>query len=578
MTALRQSQKSGIVPAHSTFSESNEHALLQFCRIPASIAADWPDRMNELTSKLCRFLLDTYITQILPSQETRSVISHLLDRLTSMFQQHTKRATVCMPPMAHLSIQETSNTPHSGVSSLDWRQKLLRDLQTEASHQHSFLVSRFDMVYRDLEKRAEINEAPLRQMESDFSQTEERLLRLETQLAEANPELQQRDLENQNAYEERQRSENGISELIREVEHGNDRVRTLEQEQAEQKQKMAETIEQERTNMQASMTETMEHFEEIGRRAQIELKRMEDMNTNFEVYIERITKQLMLTEQERTRHLAASQQAEIKLTEQQSLINNLERRCAAYELNIKQLEIEKDRQALDHTAQLQVLSDSGKEAQVLLLEKTNAIMLLKDEVQFIEQRLEHSTYRAADLQAKLDESQRSADERFDRQESEHAVALRTLEKEKAHQRSEHEDFVSKSEKETRILRDPLSKIKSSYSKRCQEFQKAQDLSRRLMAVMGGDLATQTATHSPVRASSESAVLRPSVAAAAATKRTKAVPSSASKQFEKVFSQGDVTGDLTYDETDKENQGYSVVPQRAHREDSAILSELSGLGI
>lgn len=169
-----------------------------------------------------------------------------------------------------------------------------------------------------------------------------------------------------------------------------------------------------------------------------------------------------------------------------------------------------------------------------------------------------------ELKATLEKTKLLADERLALQDETFQSKLRELQDELEHMRECHSVAQLAQEREIDTLRQTLTRVRASYEKRSEDFQKAQELSRRLMTVMGGSLLPSQPQQqdSPV-----SRQKRPSP---------------------QVVEEEDLTVDVTFHAgaaADKENLVTSTGSEKRRaarrsmrKEDSAILSELSGLGI
>lgn len=561
--SLRHSENAMRSLRQAGLSEEHEHLVRAFVR-SAICSGPGTERVRYFDRELCRLVLEMCIAGN-PSSRNMEYVTQLLDRLTQPLQS-TGKLQISVRANSPLSLQQSVNTPNSGLGSLDWRAKLMQDLQTEALHQHSFLVARLDVVCRDLERRAEINEEPLRQLESELSSVMTRVQQLETQLTEANSELDQRDSENQSAYEERQRLESAMSELIEEIEMGNNRVKHMDEKEVDRKRQVADL-----TDRLNTMTREVEEKTNFIRQEETRAKQVAEDSRQL----------LNIAESEKNRLIEKLSEMEYRMNSFEQQVLQLEGRCTTYQMEADEMR----QRGVDMSSEFAIRGEEmharENETKDLLSVQANTIAVLKQDFESAEKSLSLAAKREEKMLHDLVEIQRRGDERLSLQEVDHAASVRALQDELSLSKTRFADFISHSDQEKTALKEELAKTKSNYAKRCAEFQQAKDLSRRLMAVMGEANATQ-ATPSSTRRTLDSTNLTP----IAPHKRTKALPGSAPKRAaERVCSQGDITEDNTFYEEDKENLDHSLERrqgverrQSGRREGSEILSELSGLGI
>lgn len=530
--------------------------LNNFARSSNSVVSG-SDRVYDFQKHMCRLSLELLISRRSSGDADINVepIEHLLEKLTTIPQSCATKALVWTQNAQSLSLPQIANTPHSGLGSRNWREKLLCDMQSEAAHQHTVLISRVDTICRDLERRAEINEEPLRILEAELSKVTDLANRLQSQLMEAHADLQQRDTENQNAYEERQRLEGAISELIQETELGNNRVRSLEQQE--------EGLKHQYETLLADSHKEKARFEEMNHIMRTELEESEQKAENLQ---DRLTK----CAEENSRF-----EQDIQIL-QEKFAKTHEQRIG-FEGQIVGLEQAITNSEEVHRKQLEDVRDNERSLQEQLDSKSACIATLEGRTNDLEEKLASYVEKEVEWNSALMQTRQMADDKLTLQREDHEAAHKVLQDEVTLAKTQFADLLRKSNMEKSALKQALSKIKSSYEKRCEEFQKAQDLSRRLMAVMGGN--NNPSPNSPLHGLGLTATESPTTPIAA-VKRAKNRPSSAAKRIGQSYTQDDLTEDYTFDEADKENQmAQQHDRQPANRtDDSLILSELSGLGI
>lgn len=522
------------------------------------------NNMRQLTQYLCRIILEAQFapqeskTRMLTAQQNRIMI----DKLILLSAIPPKQQFCTVPKSASVFLQEANSTPSSGADSHAWRNRLMDELQRDAHQQHFSIVARMDSVCRDLERRAEINEEPLRECQAELAIAQESVRQLQSTVAEMTSDLQQRDVENQGVYDERQRLENVISELIHENEVDNNLVRNLQHVEAELNQKIRD-LNKEAHAAQTSLQEQVKVTQQRCNTAESELLLVRESLATEEAENDRLSTELHEKHGIIETHLLEiSDLAQLKAVQ----ITKLDEQACE--------NLEQEALLLKQTQQIRELE---RQLESVRADHLNALSEAQDSIEGLRERLNRQNAEETQLRTQLERTEVLAEEKMNLLIENHSVLLRTLEDDLALTKKRAATAYDTLQQENTTLRSALTKVKSSYGRRCDEFQKAQDLSRRLMAVMGG-ASTQLSSPSIQSERRDSSVHR-NKSSTTTSKRARGQPQSPMRT-ESPFDH-DMTVDMSYDTAEKENE----TPAKGKRdrrslrkEDSAILSELSGLGI
>lgn len=513
----------------------------------------------ELHQELCGLILDVQLGDLpeddrLDLKLRKQVVRKM--ELVSKLASLPTRSTLRRGPQ--ISLQQAVNTPYSGLGSHAWRERLLDDLQTEALHQHSRVISRVDVICRDLERRAEIHEEPLRAVEHELAAARGVIEHLEFRISEATQELQHRDDENQSAYEERQRLEGAISELISEVETGNSRMKVSEANEA-------------RLTMSVQAAEN--ELSTFKLDAANEIQILQQRYSTLETEITSLKCNLESEEAENDRlAMDISERQEITNAKYEE-IKELKQDLAGVRAALVKSHEKDVIQRNAHSSRLEEVQRCRDELETAVKQTLANLGQVKDDLAQSREQCDNFNEQQEALQSLLEETKLIADERLVLQQENHLSAMTSLRDELLLNKQRADESAKILERENTTLRSALGKLKGSYERRCKEFQKAQELSRRLMAVMGGTTPTTPSAHSTTPRSQAG-----SVDTSMTVKRHRA-STNHSKDNEKGYSDGDLTTDMSFEFSEKENLSKKTDARRSStREDSAILTELSGLGI
>ncbi|CCG80984.1 Putative uncharacterized protein [Taphrina deformans PYCC 5710] len=523
---------------------------------------------RDLDRSIYKLLLSIQCDPNIPanSKQTSTLSDVLIDKF-SLTCGDIVEAELNLPnPEQNISLQETSNTPHSGTSSHVWRAQLLNDLQKDAAYKHDQIVAKVDLICRDLERRAEINEEPLRESEKELEKAREMIGNLQRQLAEASCELQQRDMENQHVFEERTRFENVIASMITEIEAGNNRITDLEQVQADKQNIItAQNDRLKQTNIDLEHTRQL-MYETTQHHSLQMAKVKEELEMETGKHMEFMKNYLCKSDALEVSRAELEAMVEAK-TQVEATVASLQKELGTTKNSLRE-ENEKHKEIVDGLVEQRNHHNSELDATRKLLDSLHNAMSQQNKLE-------------GDLKTQLENTKLFADEQMALLEEAHQASLRTLNDELQLNKSRGEETVKVLQAENINLKALLSKVRSSYERRCQEFEKAQDLSKKLMAVMRGSNEDSTPqVDSPGgKHTFMNVTTTPKVVHAA--KRAKERDSFPLKHIRRAMS-ADMTTDSDFETPGKENTVPARNPRGSRKtfrkEDSMILSELSGLGL
>ncbi|KAL8733647.1 MAG: hypothetical protein Q9166_002057 [cf. Caloplaca sp. 2 TL-2023] len=138
------------------------------------------ERQMLLRQKICAlFLKASFFSQLDSLSLDSSTAVALLDKSTSL----NNRPTLCQPyglkchshKTAPISLFEAGSTPCAMASSEQWRAHIQNDLAQNAKHQHQRIIRTMGDVCRDLERRCDEVEGPLRNEQAKSAQLHNQL-------------------------------------------------------------------------------------------------------------------------------------------------------------------------------------------------------------------------------------------------------------------------------------------------------------------------------------------------------------------------------------------------------------------
>ena len=165
------------------------------------------DALIQLHQSLGAMILSTALHGAACDEATRSSLTLLLDKQTKL--SNTKsRCSSCGPrrpsrEVARVSLFEAGSTPQVESISHDWRNELVREMSRDVGCRYETVVRIIGEVCRDLELRCENVERPLREEQSKAQDLRSRLETSQTKVAELEKEAQGRTIELESLMNER---------------------------------------------------------------------------------------------------------------------------------------------------------------------------------------------------------------------------------------------------------------------------------------------------------------------------------------------------------------------------------------
>jgi len=188
---------------------------------------------NQLQLALCTFILRCALySQGDEAQLSPETATSLMEKITNIsgVQQkcpfeHTLNARTTHET---LSLIEEFASPEARISSRNWRQTLAEGLFRDTDRQHGFIISAVNEICRDLERRCENVEKPLRAEEEHSRQLQAELDEFKVKYDDVEGQLG-RCLHNlDHTAEENERLENKLDGAIEKSQEALDRVKELE--------------------------------------------------------------------------------------------------------------------------------------------------------------------------------------------------------------------------------------------------------------------------------------------------------------------------------------------------------------
>jgi chromosome segregation ATPase len=155
---------------------------------------------------------------------------------------------------------EASATPDVRINSRNWRQSMLEGMTRETDRQHKFVVAAVSEICRDLEKRCETVEQPLRREEERSERLRAALKEMQQRCAELEKEVESKVQGIQDIEQDKMRTENKLDIAIAKTNDCIDRIRVLEQALENAR---AETIRIKQDSEKISNEREATHHEEV---------------------------------------------------------------------------------------------------------------------------------------------------------------------------------------------------------------------------------------------------------------------------------------------------------------------------
>jgi hypothetical protein len=170
-----------------------------------------------------------------------------------------------------LSLIEESASPEARISSRNWPQNLMERLARDTDRQHGFIVSTVSEICRDLERRCENVEKPLRAEEENSRRLQAEVDKLKMQCTDAGEQLARCMHTLEHTAGENDMLEKKLDCAIAKTKESMERIKELEETVEVEREEAGQSIqklEQELTNTKASLEKELAntnslHFEEL---------------------------------------------------------------------------------------------------------------------------------------------------------------------------------------------------------------------------------------------------------------------------------------------------------------------------
>ncbi len=538
------------------------------------LSTDLERRADEFGRKLCLLVLQAQICDrtersfSLNRKLCRRLVTRLSHRLITTASPHYKISK----KVTRRTLFEESNAADSTKTSIEWREKLLDDLEQDARHQHVSIVARVNTICRDLEKRAETNEAPLQRAMRQIEELSETMASLEFQLSSAQAEVVRKVLACESANDEKSKLVGSVTELVSEIQDGHCRIAELEGQAA---------FNQERFEQMAIEVETM------NRTSQDYSQMMRDRCETLEGEVQSAKAALANEEMETSRLSLILLENHKTLESQSQRMELLEEEADMKQRSVNVQMEQFSRQEFENLTRISSLDERNNYLQSQIENAAKNISTLQGQVSALEAGLLVSRAKEDSLIEMREAAEQKAQAQIAEIVSTKDIAMKALEDNLEMLKKGSDEALRSAAQEQASLRKTLSRLKTLHERRNLEFKRAQELSKKLTAIMSLDapvlsgLAEQFSPDSPVSVSTPKQTAkrqRMKVFPTANPVNDLIEPTDGDRQVEPTFDYGDPESNL---KTRHIPTDASVCGNRAslsRTEDSGILIELRAMGI
>lgn len=499
-----------------------QHPLQRFltCRIPdvASVTRHeqqiiCPAQINEsrrdLQREICHLLLrSAFFTTSAEVGLDPSVATTLLDKMTEPHSM-SKPCQAFRPrpklPVSVPSVSEVSNTPTTYRSDVDWRTVLQEDLDRDSAYRHGLIIRGIDSVCRDLEARCNEVEKPLKYererskcLQSELDHCKERCVRLKEEAEERNLVLDTLQAEQSHLLAQGQMAEQSTRDFREALEEARAQLCTVYRE--------ADNA----ANTSGAELHRLElvHFATIVAKDEL-IEAGREKSSSLESKLDHLHKQLACARQEGSDTKAGLARALATVTERDAELVEFQRIIQKCKADLDQ-QTSIGRQASGQVESLtQELASLRSNANVMRAEHERDMLKLNMATSESQERLEYK------LQAlKVEMSQQTS--RYE----EMAV---TLSQDRDQTVNEKIRLTAEYEVTTAEMMRKLERLYKEREMRAREFAEAQDLSSKLMALMGKKPSPLPASSAGFSPSSKQFHRHTAIAAISDQENIRAVP-------------------------------------------------------
>ncbi|KAI9776040.1 MAG: hypothetical protein M1839_000642 [Geoglossum umbratile] len=385
------------------------------------------------------------------------------------------RISVDLPLVALL---EQKSTPQVIRASHEWKSRLAESLLRDATQRHELIVNTVSEVCRDLEERCEDIERPLREERTKLGSTQARLNESNLKIAALEVETSERELFLDGLEAEKSRLESQVSSLSQQIQDLEHLLRQATDDTLGMKAVARDDMKKLELSHLAVVTvkdESITELEQKTKRMEQELRRLSDeLGVTARDKIE-AQGNLMIVQKELAECRVELEQAKVTNVLKHTEIDSLGRLNEVLKANIE---------ALNHN-----LRESSTRAEKMRSEFQETQKLLSVELELVKNGRETDASEAVAQVAKakilynrdMDEARtllQDARRDLSLERQQHGFKVMALEKEVC----DPEQSGKVGTPQSRHFR--IKKMRSEREERAREFLHAQDLSRKLVAVMG----------------------------------------------------------------------------------------------
>ncbi|KAI9769435.1 MAG: hypothetical protein M1840_004137 [Geoglossum simile] len=384
------------------------------------------------------------------------------------------RTGMDLPPVAFL---EQKSTPQVIRASHDWKKRLAEGLLRDASQRHELIVNTVSEVCRDLEERCEDMERPLREEQAKLSSARARLDESDLRTAALEVEVSERELFIDGLEAEKQRLESQVSSISQRSQELEHLLQQATDTVLDTKVAASDDIKEMELNHLAVVSVKDERISELDQKIQgmeRELRRLGDeIEATAEEKFEAQGNLMMIQRKLAESSITLDQEKAINILKHTE-VDSLSRLNEALRTNVE---------TLNHD-----LRESSSQAEKMRSEFQEAQKLLSSELEITRNGRETDALEAAE-QVRTVTLLPDTEILTTKRQAARAKILhdREMDEVRAFLRNERQDLsIERRQNELKVLEleTEIKELRTEREERAREFLHAQDLSRRLIAVMG----------------------------------------------------------------------------------------------
>ncbi|KAK9377518.1 uncharacterized protein V1513DRAFT_373486 [Lipomyces chichibuensis] len=421
----------------------------------SSLAAD----MTKFKYKLAvlPLLVYTSSTTGLPNQQ---MVREMHDKVLSIFASVSSREPSSTPSGAALAQHPATSSLACPSSALtDWRARLLSELTQDATRQHESVIAFVSHLCRDLERRCEQVEAPLRQLEDRVSGLKKENELLERGLQDSQEVLKER--------EANMKELNGkFVDLTGDLRDRDERCALLLSDNESLRTEIARVVSEAQVRYSRDKSEFHKKLNKEEENHMIKVSDLHDKLDHAEAMVQE--RQLKADKFE-----AISRELEAENAEARTRISELDK-------NMSEMQIKLDSQAenmfdLEKRAELarDTISQLQREVEKLHIHNTDLIQQLGDQSSRVTELSEaypaQLAIREQEFRAQMSELEHMHEERDKISQQEHLSALNDLKQEISRTKAQSDESVSELVREVELYQMKLKNLKQQTSTRIKQL-------------------------------------------------------------------------------------------------------------